>query len=83
MPKYNFHKVAKLRNHTSASGLQLYMKKEILSLVFSCEFYEIFKITFFCKTPQVAASESNFFAQIEIQRSLKYVEQRFTHTHTH
>ena len=32
------------------------LKKGILERVFSCQFYEIFKNTFFHKTPPVAAS---------------------------
>ena len=39
-----------------ALGLQL-IKKEILVYVFSCEFWEISKSTFFHRTPLVAASE--------------------------
>ena len=39
-----------------ASGLQLYLKKS-LAQVFSCEFGEISKKTFFYRTPPLAASE--------------------------
>ena len=34
-----------------------FIKKEALAQVFSCEFYEISKNTFFYRTPPVAASE--------------------------
>ena len=34
-----------------------FIKKETLTQVFSCEFFEIFKNTFFYRTPSVAASE--------------------------
>ena len=34
-----------------------FIKKETLALVFSCEFCEIFKNTFFYRTPPVAPSE--------------------------
>ena len=43
-----------------ALGLQLYEKKETLAQVFSCEFYEISKNTFFQRTPLVAASGCSF-----------------------
>ena len=33
-----------------------FIKKETVAQVFSCEFCEIFKITFFYRTPPVAAS---------------------------
>ena len=39
-------------------GLQL-DQKETPKLVFSCECLEIFKITFFYRTPLVASSEIN------------------------
>ena len=41
------------------SGLQLYLKRETLTQVFSCEFYEIIKKTFFTEHPHcvIAASE--------------------------
>ena len=35
-----------------------FIKKESLSQLFSCEFFEIFKNTFSCRTPPVAVSES-------------------------
>ena len=35
-----------------------FIKKETLAEVFSCEFCEIFKNTFFYKTPLVAASKT-------------------------
>ena len=38
------------------SGLQFFLKKETLAQVFSCEFCEIFKNTFFYRTTMVAAS---------------------------
>ena len=38
------------------SGLQLYLKKEALTQVFSCKLCEIFKNTFIHRTPPVAAS---------------------------
>ena len=44
-----FNRVAGLRSAT--------IKKETLAQVFSCEFCEISKNTFFHKTPLVAASE--------------------------
>ena len=34
-----------------------FIKKETLAQVFSCQFCENFKNTFFCRTPPVAASE--------------------------
>ena len=34
-----------------------FIKKETLAQMFSCEFYEIFKNTFFYRTPLVAASK--------------------------
>ena len=49
-------------------GLQ-FIKKETLTQVFSCEFCEIFKNTFFCRSPPVAPSEvfekSNFSIQLQ------------------
>ena len=36
----------------------LFIKKETLAQVFSCEFFEISKETFFHRTPQVAASDN-------------------------
>ena len=45
-----FNKVAGLRPATS-------LKKETLAQVFSCEFCEISKNTFFLRTPLVAASK--------------------------
>ena len=41
------------------AGLKAYsfIKKETPAKVFSCKFYEIFKDTFFYRTPPVAASE--------------------------
>ena len=33
-----------------------FIKKETLAQVFSCEFCEIYKNTFYCRTPLVAAS---------------------------
>ena len=45
-----FNKVADLRS---------FIKKGTLSQVFSCEFCEIFKNTFFNWTPPVAASDDN------------------------
>ena len=33
-----------------------FVKKEALAQVFSCEFFEIFKNTFSCRTPAVAVS---------------------------
>ena len=44
-----FNKVAGLRRN--------FIKKETLAQVFSCEFCEIFRNTFFCRTPLVAASK--------------------------
>ena len=38
------------------SGLQLYLKKEALAQVLSCEFCEISKSTFCYRTPLVATS---------------------------
>ena len=40
-----------------------FIKKETLALVFSCEFCEIFKNTFFYRTHPVVASVSRFFLQ--------------------
>ena len=47
-----------LRKNTFArvSFLINFIKKETLAQVFSCEFCEISKSTFFCRTPLVAAS---------------------------
>ena len=36
------------------------IKKESLALVFSCEFCDISRNTFFYRTPQVAASQQTF-----------------------
>ena len=38
-------------------GLQIYLKKETQTQVFSCEFYEIFKDTFFTEHLRVTASD--------------------------
>ena len=51
-----------LRNFAKFTGKDLcqslfFNKKETLAQVFSCEFCDIFKNTFFHKTPLVAASE--------------------------
>ena len=50
-----------LRNLTKFTGKylrqSLFIEKETLAQVFSCEFYEISKKTFFHRTPLVAASE--------------------------
>ena len=65
-----FYKTVVLTNFTKFSGKHLcqslflnkvvpatLLKKETLAQVFSCEFCEIFKNTFFYRTPPVAASE--------------------------
>ena len=45
-----------------AAGLGLnFIKKETLAHVFSCEFCEIFKNTYFYRTPLVAASAVSYF----------------------
>ena len=38
-----------------------FIKKEALAQVFSCEFCEISKNTFFYRTPPVAASDNSLF----------------------
>ena len=38
-----------------------FIKKEALALVFSCEFHESFKNTFFYRTPLMAASDIGSF----------------------
>ena len=47
-----FNKVAGCRPHACN-----FIKKETLAQVFSCEFCEIFKKAFFCKTPPAIACE--------------------------
>ena len=42
-----------------------FIKKEALAQVFSCEFCEIFKNTFFHRTPLVAASLHTYLLEIE------------------
>ena len=55
-----FCKKGVLKNFAKVTGKQdsdkKEKKKEILAQVFSCEFCEIFKNTFFYRTPPVAAS---------------------------
>ena len=56
-----FCKKGILRNFTKFTGKHLrqtlfFIKKVSLAQVFSCDFCEISKNTFFCKTPPVAAS---------------------------
>ena len=46
----------KIKLQTSACN---FIKKETLALMFFCEFCEIFKNTFFYRTPLVAASDVN------------------------
>ena len=50
---------AKLTENTCArvSFLRKFIKKETLAQVFYCDFYQIFKNTFFHKTSPVAATE--------------------------
>ena len=48
-----------------------FIKKETLVQVFSCEFCEIFKYTFFSRTPLAAASEL-------IEGEMKFFSQMFT-----
>ena len=38
-----------------------FIKKGILAQVFSCEFYKIFKNTFFYRTPLVTPSDNKYF----------------------
>ena len=45
----------KCQSRNKVAGLRL--KKETLARVFSCEFYDISKNTYFHRTPPVAASE--------------------------
>ena len=61
-----FCKKVVLRNFAKFAGKQLcqrlfeacnFIKKEALAQVFSCEFCEISKNTFSCRTPRVAASD--------------------------
>ena len=44
-----------------------FIKKETLAQVLSCEFCEIFKNSFFCRTSLVAASVFHFFGRINFQ----------------
>ena len=52
-----------VKNFAKFTGKHLhqshFIKKETLAQVFSCEFYKIFKNTFFYRTPPVAASASS------------------------
>ena len=68
MPQSLCNKVADL------SSVTLF-KKEVLAQVFSCEIYEIFKNTFFYRTPQVAAWVGvevfiNFFTDLRMSLAL-------------
>ena len=57
-----FCKKEVLKNFTKLTGKHLcwsLFKKEALTQVFSCEFCEVFKNTFFYRAPPVAASECN------------------------
>ena len=67
-----FCKKGVLRNFTKFTGKHLcqslffnkacnFIKKEDLAQVFSCEFYEISKNTFFYRTPLAAASVQSFY----------------------
>ena len=56
-----FFKIGVLKNFAKFTGKHLcqslfFIKKEALTLVFSCEFCEIFQSTFFYRIPPVAAS---------------------------
>ena len=59
-----FCKKGVLKNFTKLAGKhlcqRLFFKKESLAQMFSCEFCEISKNTFFYRTPLVAASEQNY-----------------------
>ena len=68
-PPEAFHKKGVLKNLAKFTGKKLYqslfliklqgnfIKKETLAQVFSCEFYEIFKNTFFTEHLQTTASK--------------------------
>ena len=60
VPESLFNKVAGLRPSTllkkRPGAACNFIKKETLAQVFSCEFYELSKDTFFYRTPSVAAS---------------------------
>ena len=59
-----------------------FIKKETLAQVFSCEFCEISKNTFFHRTPLVAASEQYFlrvicfFASLNFRNSVLHIERQ-------
>ena len=50
-----------------------FIKKETLAQVFSCEFWEISKTTFFRRTPPVAASVSRLFLK-DFFSKLKFLQ---------
>ena len=52
--------------------LRKVIKKEILAQVFSCEFCEISKNTFFHRTPLVAASGYNLFSEVLVYKFIQY-----------
>ena len=53
-PVYNFA-ITRNKKQTCLQA-SAFVKKETLAQVFSCEFCEILKKLFFCRTPSVAAS---------------------------
>ena len=53
--KYGFNKFTKFTGKHQCQGL-FFIKKETLGQVFTCKLCEIFKNTFFCRTPLVDAS---------------------------
>ena len=54
-------KFEKLKKKKKLPQAYNFIKKETLAQVFSCEFWEIFKNTFFQRTPPVAVSASESF----------------------
>ena len=69
-----FNKVAGLSCRPKACN---FIKKETLAEVFSCEFYEISKNTFFYRTPLVAASAVKLLFEVCNQAQF-YLCRRYT-----
>ena len=51
----------------------IFMKKEALAQVFSCEFWEIFKNTYLYRTPLVAASKVGLTDYVKKKHALKMI----------
>ena len=51
----------------------IFMKKEALAQVFSCEFWEIFKNTYLYRTPLVAASKVGLTDYVKKKNALKMI----------